>query len=166
MFGFNVNPLLLTLLISARLIFAIKGVIQDCDEVYNYWEPLNFLTRYFGKQTWEYSPEYAIRSWTYLIPFGLITYPLRLLESTSDSLFIPSNFHFYLVRIFIGLVCTYAELNLAESLKFLSDEISNWFLIFEIFNPGMSHASISLLPSSFTLIMGMFATAAVINYFK
>ncbi|GME94625.1 unnamed protein product [Ambrosiozyma monospora] len=30
----------------------------------------------------------------------------------------------------------------------------------------MSHASISLLPSSFTLIMGMFATAAVINYFK
>ena len=57
--------------------------IQDCDEgmrcspwikpstyphhsVFNFWEPLHYLDRGHGFQTWETSPEYAIRSYAYI----------------------------------------------------------------------------------------------------
>jgi alpha-1,2-mannosyltransferase len=35
--------------------------------VFNFWEPLHYLDRGYGFQTWEVSPVYAIRSWTYII---------------------------------------------------------------------------------------------------
>ena len=37
-----------------RLISARVNLIHDCDEVYNYWEPLHFLLYGSGMQTWEY----------------------------------------------------------------------------------------------------------------
>jgi hypothetical protein len=42
--------------------------------VYNYWEPLHFLLYGKGFQTWEYAPEYAIRSYAYVA--GLLQVPL------------------------------------------------------------------------------------------
>lgn len=35
--------------------------------MFNYWEPLHYLTRGVGFQTWEYSPDYSIRSYFYLV---------------------------------------------------------------------------------------------------
>ena len=35
--------------------------------VYNFWEPLHFLDRGSGFQTWEVTPQYAIRSWAYIL---------------------------------------------------------------------------------------------------
>lgn len=35
--------------------------------VYNFWEPLHYLDRGYGFQTWEVSPAYAIRSWAYIL---------------------------------------------------------------------------------------------------
>lgn len=35
--------------------------------VFNYWEPLHYLYKGYGFQTWETSPQYAIRSWAYTI---------------------------------------------------------------------------------------------------
>jgi len=34
--------------------------------VFNFWEPLHYLDRGRGFQTWETSPEYAIRSYAYI----------------------------------------------------------------------------------------------------
>ena len=34
--------------------------------MYNFWEPLHYLDRGYGFQTWETSPAYAIRSWAYI----------------------------------------------------------------------------------------------------
>ncbi|KAK6735536.1 hypothetical protein RB195_018628 [Necator americanus] len=50
----------LKLLFSLRLSAALWSNISDCDEVYNYWEPLHLLLFGEGLQTWEYSPLYAI----------------------------------------------------------------------------------------------------------
>ena len=46
--------------------------IQDCDETFNYVEPLHYLLHGYGRQTWEYSPTYAIRSWTYIAMHALL----------------------------------------------------------------------------------------------
>ena len=37
-----------------RILSALYNIIHDCDEVYNYWEPLHFLLYGHGMQTWEY----------------------------------------------------------------------------------------------------------------
>ncbi|KFM77071.1 Alpha-1,2-mannosyltransferase ALG9, partial [Stegodyphus mimosarum] len=53
-------------LLSARLCAAVWSNISDCDEAFNYWEPMHYLLYGEGFQTWEYSPLYAIRSYAYL----------------------------------------------------------------------------------------------------
>jgi alpha-1,2-mannosyltransferase len=50
----------------ANVLAAAYAPIQDCDEVFNYWEPTHYLAHGYGLQTWEYSPEFAIRSWAYV----------------------------------------------------------------------------------------------------
>lgn len=69
--------LLLLLFLTRVYIQPTFSLISDCDETFNYWEPLNLLVRGFGKQTWEYSPEYSIRSWAFLLPFYCILYPVN-----------------------------------------------------------------------------------------
>ncbi|CAG00499.1 unnamed protein product, partial [Tetraodon nigroviridis] len=53
-------------LLSARFCAALLSNISDCDETFNYWEPMHYLLYGTGMQTWEYSPLYAIRSYAYL----------------------------------------------------------------------------------------------------
>ena len=63
-----------------RLYWANRLPITDCDEVYNYWEPLHYTlfggrNRSSGRgtalQTWEYANEYALRTYAYLEPMRL-----------------------------------------------------------------------------------------------
>lgn len=37
-----------------RYMSATSNIIHDCDEVFNYWEPLHYLIYKSGFQTWEY----------------------------------------------------------------------------------------------------------------
>ena len=41
-------------LFLARVASAAFNIIHDCDETYNYWEPLHYLIYNEGFQTWEY----------------------------------------------------------------------------------------------------------------
>ena len=55
-------------LVPLRLYGALVSGVADCDEVYNYWEGVHLLARSDGAfrrplQTWEYAPNYALRSW-------------------------------------------------------------------------------------------------------
>lgn len=54
-------------LMIARYYSASYNIIHDCDEVFNYWEPLHYLLYKSGFQTWEYSSEFALRSYLYLL---------------------------------------------------------------------------------------------------
>lgn len=164
--------ILTLILVGVRLYGAFNSILSDCDEVYNYWEPLNLLTRYFGKKTWEYQPEYAIRSWTYLLQYALMKYPVKWIQKSLEISgafkkgIIPAYTFFYLVRVILGATFAWAECHLADTITLISPEMSNWFLLFEIFSPGVFEASNSLLPSSFALLMGMLSTASIIKYFR
>ncbi|VDK21552.1 unnamed protein product [Anisakis simplex] len=63
------------ILFSLRISAAMWSAISDCDEVYNYWEPLHLFLYGSGFQTWEYSPVYAIR-------FVSVEIFLRVLKSS------------------------------------------------------------------------------------
>ena len=51
--------------------------ISDCDETYNYWEAVCVLAAPHPVrrplQTWEYAPEFALRSWAYVLPYAAFT---------------------------------------------------------------------------------------------
>ncbi|RKP12210.1 Alg9-like mannosyltransferase family-domain-containing protein, partial [Piptocephalis cylindrospora] len=53
-------------LLVPRILAAILLPVADCDEVFNYWEPLHYATYGNGLETWEYTPEYGLRSWLYI----------------------------------------------------------------------------------------------------
>ncbi len=40
-------------LLAVRLLSAAVNTVHDCDEVFNYWEPLHVLLHGYGLQTWE-----------------------------------------------------------------------------------------------------------------
>jgi hypothetical protein len=48
---------------------------HNVETVFNFWEPLHYLDRGYGFQTWETSPLYAIRSYAYVLLHWL---PVRI----------------------------------------------------------------------------------------
>ena len=52
---------------------ALYAPISDCDEVFNYWEPLHFSLYGTGAQTWEYSPDFALRRLRVVCLLSLLT---------------------------------------------------------------------------------------------
>jgi len=70
------------ILILVRFFAAMYSTISDCDEVFNYWEPLHYLVKGNGFQTWEYSPDYSIRSYAYLV---LHSVPAWLVQRLPDK---------------------------------------------------------------------------------
>lgn len=71
------------LFFAAGLVAALFAPIQDCDETFNYWEPLHYLSHGYGLQTWEYSPDYAIRSWLYVVLHAIVGNARRLLPHST-----------------------------------------------------------------------------------
>ena len=57
-------------LLLPRILSALYNIIHDCDEVYNYWEPLHFLLYGHGMQTWEY--RYTFDNHTHIPMFEAI----------------------------------------------------------------------------------------------
>ncbi|KAJ1346047.1 hypothetical protein KIN20_000717 [Parelaphostrongylus tenuis] len=148
----------LKLLFSLRLSAALWSNISDCDEVYNYWEPLHLLLFGKGLQTWEYSPIYAIRSYFYIylyyIPANLL---YHLLPYSKIALFIT-------LRCCIGIFTLLAEFSLYKAVcKHLSISIGRFFVVFSMLSTGMFISSTAFLPSSFAMTMNMYAMAAFLN---
>ena len=140
------SSILLLLLITRIVIQPYYSLISDCDETFNYWEPLNLLVRGFGKQTWEYSPEYSIRSWAFLLPLYGILKPLNQVIDSKVLLF-------YTARALLGFVSFLFEYSLSKEISsVMSLHVSIMWLLFQLFNPGWFHASVEFLPSAFAMI--------------
>uniref|UniRef100_A0AC35UA56 Mannosyltransferase n=1 Tax=Rhabditophanes sp. KR3021 TaxID=114890 RepID=A0AC35UA56_9BILA len=150
------------ILLSVRMAAAMYSIISDCDEVYNYWEPLHLFLYGEGLQTWEYSPVYAIRSYFYIYIHSV---PAQFFQSLMPD---SKIFVFMCIRCTIGFFCATADTLLYYTLtKKFSNSIGAIFIVFTIFGTGMFIASTSFLPSSFSMIMTSLSMAAYLsdNYF-
>eukprot|EP01018_Ginkgo_biloba_P000017 Gb_07978 [translate_table: standard] len=146
-------------LVVARSISARSNLIHDCDEVFNYWEPLHYLLYKSGFQTWEYSSEFALRSYLYIFLHALVAAPASLLFSPGQTKF-PV---FYLVRLILGLLSATSEtaLIVAVSSKYGRRlAITTLFLL--SFSSGCFIASTSFLPSTFSMYAITLASAALL----
>ncbi|SCU98434.1 LAMI_0F14620g1_1 [Lachancea mirantina] len=155
--------MLLAILAACRLYFQpVYSLISDCDETFNYWEPLNFLLRGFGKQTWEYSPEYSIRSWAFLLPLYSLLEPLRRVLTLYN---LPSYYLFYAGRCLLGLFSLASEISLRNEIQqTLSQDTADVWVVLQILNPGWFHASVELLPSSFAMVTYLGAMKYTLRY--
>ncbi|CAO2161523.1 unnamed protein product [Urochloa humidicola] len=129
-----------------RHMSASSNLIHDCDEVFNYWEPLHFLLYRSGFQTWEYSSDFALRSYLYLIIHALVAGPASLIFGEHKVRV------FYSVRIFLGLISTITETVLVVALsRRYGKRLACYVLAMLCLSSGCFFASTSFLPSSFSM---------------
>ncbi|KAJ1679218.1 mannosyltransferase, partial [Spiromyces aspiralis] len=130
-----------------RIMGAFTAPIQDCDEVYNYWEPVHLIHFGYGKQTWEYGPQFALRSWAFSWIYALIGY-------VSHFFFALRFKHqlFMVMRLMMGLACSACEATYITAIANRVDRrIANYTLVILATSAGMFHAAVSILPSSFAM---------------
>lgn len=143
---------------AANLFSALYAPILDCDEVYNYWEPTHYLTHGYGFQTWEYSPEFSIRSWLYISLHAAIGKLSTLVVKNKVA-------EFYCIRGALALVCAACQARLFSAIsRFLNPRIAFIFLVVAWSSPGAFHASTAYLPSSFAMYCNMLAMASLLNW--
>ncbi|KAJ1719507.1 mannosyltransferase [Coemansia erecta] len=142
-----------------RITSALSAPIQDCDEVFNYWEPLHMLQFGTGKQTWEYAPQYALRSYGFL----------KLHQGLAALLHFGVGFRsktqlFYALRIALALACAGSE---AVFVRRIAEGVGRRVALHTavaLFGmAGMYHQGVALLPSSFAMHLGMLGSAAAMG---
>ncbi|KAM0753298.1 glycosyltransferase family 22 protein [Meredithblackwellia eburnea MCA 4105] len=144
------------LIILVRFFAGMYSNISDCDEVFNYWEPLHYLLRGVGFQTWEYSPVYAIRSYFYLVLNSLPTFLTRK--------FTDKRVTFFALRL------TYATASSAVEAAFyraaavnLSPHVGRYLLWSMVFSAAFWTASTAFLPSTFAMWGSMLGQAVALS---
>ncbi|XP_018573809.1 alpha-1,2-mannosyltransferase ALG9 [Anoplophora glabripennis] len=143
------------ILLSARFCAAIWSHISDCDETFNYWEPMHYLVFGKGLQTWEYSPEFGLRSYFYIMVHAAPAWIYHKLLQPNPLLM------FYFVRCLLGLICAFAEVYFYKAIcKEFGVHIGRICLAFQLFSAGMFVASTAFLPSSFAMYTCAAACAA------
>ncbi|CAG8560880.1 19812_t:CDS:10 [Cetraspora pellucida] len=135
-----------------RLTAVFFSNIADCDEVFNYWEPTHYLQYGYGMQTWEYSPEYAIRSWAYIKLHAIIGGIFGLVFN-HDKIKI-----FYAIRATFAIVCALSEsMFYIAALTYLGPRVGRYLIITMLLSAGMWNASTAYLPSTFAMYTTMVA---------
>lgn len=81
----------LPLLLAIYTLSAWNMVILDCDETFNYLEPLHFLVYGRGFQTWEYAPQFALRPYSFLVLFAKPLVLIKKLFGINDKVISSST---------------------------------------------------------------------------
>ncbi|CAD7923858.1 unnamed protein product [Amoebophrya sp. A120] len=111
----------LAFLFVMRILSALYAPMDDCDEVFNYWEPVHYQIFGHGLQTWEYSEQYALRSYAYLLLFTVFG---RIYHISFSGFLLP-------LQLLVGGGSTTPGVNLSfpEDVEVQDPGgISSWFL--------------------------------------
>lgn len=123
------------------------GLISDCDETFNYWEPSHYLLYGSGLQTWEYSPQYAFRSYAYVGFHSAVGF-LTGAWWGADKISV-----FHRTRCFLALACAAAEgVFVVGAASRFGSRVGLLTLGGLAASAGMAHAAPSYLPSQWTMV--------------
>ncbi|KAF8926438.1 mannosyltransferase, partial [Dissophora ornata] len=137
-------------LFVVRALAATYSNISDCDEVFNFWEPMHYLQYGTGLETWEYSPAYAIRSWAYILVHALPAEITRLAMSANRLQV------FFILRIILGAVSAHCEATLYRAVVDEVDPRIGRYLLLALFSSaGTWVASNAFIPSTFAMYTTM-----------
>ena len=153
-FNFQMSVLMaFNLLLIARLLAAYYSSISDCDETYNYWEPLYYLIYGKGFQTWEYAPQYGLRSYFYIL--------LHKLPVWFCTNVLQPNQIYYCIRYILAGLCAACETYFYVGVKKeLGANVGNITFLCLLTSAGMFTASTAFLPSTTSMYLCMIAHGA------
>ena len=141
------------LLLLVNSIASSINHIDDTDETYGYWEPLHYLLFGKGMQTWEYSPEFSLRTYVFIVPLSLLCQSVQLLVKVPTRLTI-----FFAAKLGFGIISSLCQTAFLTSIKvkfgYLT-QLTTFSLM--IFCPGIFYMSTAYLPSAFCSFMLMIA---------
>ena len=147
------------ILLVSRIASASLNLIHDCDETYNFWEPLHYLVNGVGLQTWEHSPTFGLRSYFYLSLHYAIAKPVSLLVQSlfavdaaevDQQIFRAARIApFYAVRLVLASASAFADASLASEISKLHPLAGSVTLASLAWSAGCFVYSSSFLPSSF-----------------
>ncbi|KAJ4456550.1 hypothetical protein; 2-mannosyltransferase ALG9 [Paratrimastix pyriformis] len=130
---------------AVRLVAALVTYVGDCDETFNYWEPTHYLMYGTGFQTWEYSPEFGLRSYGYLLPHVGVGMLARLFTSNKIQVW-------FSIRTTLALFCAACEALFVQGVRYRFRDTIAWVTYaFLMVSAGMFQASVSFLPSAFAM---------------
>ncbi|KAI8993202.1 Alg9-like mannosyltransferase family-domain-containing protein [Pilobolus umbonatus] len=145
------SVLSLTLVTAFRILFIVRcfsalfHIMDDCDEVYNYWEPTHYLLNGYGRETWEYSAEYKIRSWAYIMVHALVGFVTSLMTTTKIQTF-------YTIRLALAAACSFVEAKFYRTVtEEINPHVGRYVYVILFFSAGMFNASTAYLPSTFAM---------------
>jgi len=130
-------------------------VVTDCDQTFNYEEPTHYLLYGSGLQTWEYAPQYALRSYAYV---GLHAVIGLLVGAAwgADKIAV-----FHRIHCVLALACAAGELYFVTGIaRAFGRRLALVTFVCLLCSAGMLHAAPSYLPSTFTMVGLLFAWGA------
>ncbi|WVQ81367.1 hypothetical protein IAT38_003490 [Cryptococcus sp. DSM 104549] len=140
------------ILLLIRTAGAMYSIISDCDEVFNFFEPLHYFQYNSGFQTWELSPQFAVRSWAYV----LLHWPLAHLGPL--ILRVGKRPSFFALRISLGAISSYCEARFFRTVvETINERVGRYLFFTMLLSAGMFSASVAFLPSSFAMYTTMLA---------
>jgi len=141
------------LFLTVNLVASMYNHIDDTDETFGYWEPLHYLTYGRGMQTWEYAPQFAIRTYAFIAPLLPLAWLLKQLLLKVEV------FHF--VRFVLGAQTAYAEATFLRAVQAKQGTAAmRLTAIFLLFSPGVLQAATAFLPSAVIMSFVMLSAAA------
>ena len=146
--------LICSIFLAANLIASSINHIDDTDETYGYYEPLHYLLYGTGMQTWEYAPQYAIRTYAFIAPFWGTGVLLKVFGVSKLNMF-------FSLRVLLGSITAASE---AIFISAVHDEygsdIGNFTFLLILFSSGVLYCSTALLPSAVIMSLVMISSAA------
>ncbi|KAL1870566.1 hypothetical protein VTK73DRAFT_2541 [Phialemonium thermophilum] len=157
---FGIEPITaFYIFLGVNIVAALFAPIQDCDETFNYWEPTHYLSHGYGLQTWEYSPDYAIRSWLYIAIHAAVANMRRLFPRSNKVA------EFYFLRCALAFACAMCQTLMWRTICLtLNPRVGMFFILALASSPGNFHASTAYLPSSFAMYTAMLGAMAFMNW--
>ena len=145
---YGMSRSLFHILLATRTCAVLFSNIWDCDETYNYFEPSHFLLYGYGAQTWEYSPEFSLRSYAYLWSVLSTIYVPAVILGLSKVIV------FYLIRFVLVIAESWALLKFVRGISSrFGPSLADWTLLLAAFAPGYFQATSSFLPSSSAMVL-------------
>lgn len=133
--------------------------IQDCDEVFNFWEPTHYLNYGYGLQTWELSPDYAIRSWLYTSIHAAVIHCTSRLPFTYGK-----ALGFNMLRGIFAATSATCEAALYDAVVHATnDKVGIIFVLISVSSAGMFHASVAYLPSTAAMYAAALAVSTLLR---
>lgn len=149
---------MLSCLLIFRLSAAMLAPIMDCDETFNYLEPVHYITRGSGMQTWEYSPQFALRSYALVEAYAV---PVWIAQGLLGMDKVRT---FFFLRSFLGALSAVCEVVFCRAVMCRTGQRTGLLTFcFMTFASGMWHASVATLPSTLCMYAVLVGFAAYLR---